>query len=274
MKPERKQEFDCPGADPILLREHCARLNPRYFELFPRESVCVHVECLSRLTGEHPYELITEIGEQRRVDCTLLGFDYPFVLSLITGILSSSGTNIVEGDAFTYGKVQAEPVKAAWSHRRSGTSGPGAVFGRRMIIDRFSCLLDVKTPFEEWRREIRQRLDGVIGLLERGDERSVTSAKQQVNEMVAANLADQAARDGLVLYPLHIEVNNEGEHTRMRVVSQDSPFFLYPPRQGSALSGIPRYGLRLAILEELKQMLDPSQEEIVSLELARSGVRQ
>ena len=74
---------------------------------------------------------------------------------------------------------------------------------------------------------LHQRLDTVIALLERGDEQSVTSAKQQVNEMVAANLSERSAHNDLVLYPLHIEVDNEGEYTRMRVVSQDSPFFLY-----------------------------------------------
>ena len=68
----------------------------------------------------------------------------------------------------------------------------------------------------------------IIGLLERGEEGAVKEAKHKVNEMVVERLVNLHRGSEPVLYPVQIDVDNKGEaFTRLKVVSEDTPGFLY-----------------------------------------------
>jgi [glutamine synthetase] adenylyltransferase / [glutamine synthetase]-adenylyl-L-tyrosine phosphorylase len=210
-----------PEIDGRLIREHVTRLGEAYFETFREQEVYRHLLCLGRLTPEHPVEALLQRMEGDRVECTILAFDYPAEFSLITGLLAGMGMNILSGDVFTYGKATGgEPT--------GGGIREADPFRRRRIIDRFVGTLEAGILFQVWEKLFSGELKSVIGLLERGDESAEKAAKERVNVMVTRRLARLQVRTRDLLYPMQIEIDNSAPTaTRLRVVSEDAPAFLY-----------------------------------------------
>jgi glutamate-ammonia-ligase adenylyltransferase len=228
----------CPEVDERLLREHLARLGGKYFESFDLEQVTGHLRRLSRLSSEHPLEIILGFHKDGRVECTVLAFDYPSEFSLITGVLAGMGFSILSGNVFTYERAAAEPVPGLLRRPRR-ERGREADLRRRRIIDHFEGRVTPEGPLEEWAAELRSRLEEVIHLLERGERSAVEEAKHRVNEMVTQRLAGIRASGYPVLYPVEIEIDNDaGPFTRMRVVAQDTPAFLYALSTALSLHGL------------------------------------
>ena len=228
-----------PEIDEGLLREHLARLGKPYFESFSEQDILRHLAGLAKLTGGHPVEVLVRPGDDERVECTVLAFDYPSEFSLITGILAGMGFNILTGDVFTYEKVLAETSKVSSQKKGGDTRAGRDSLGRRRIVDHFAGTLDTSLSFAAWAAEMRRNMEAVIGLLEDDSDRSVMEAKQHVNEMVIRRLTHLQAHRHTVLSPVHIEVDNESAPlTRLKVVSEDTPAFLYALSTALSLHGV------------------------------------
>ncbi len=237
----------CAEAGEELIRQHLSRLEDRYFESFRAEEICAHLRALSGLEATRPVELLVQARGQT-VECTILAFDYPGEFSAITGILAAGGFNVLSGDVFTWEPAprgaaperQRERRTAAGRRRRAGVrvDRPDPML-RRRIIDRLSGTLASPMGLDEWAERIRDQLGGVLSILERGGAQAAESARQKVNELVADRLSSLEGEPQAALYPVHIEVDNRsGERTRLRVVSQDTPFFLYALSTALALRSI------------------------------------
>jgi glutamate-ammonia-ligase adenylyltransferase len=203
-----------PGVDRRLAAEHVARLDSRYFELFDPAEIARHVGAISSLGPELPAAVLVD-PEPAGVRVTVLAFDHPGAFSAIAGILSSMGFNIVGGDIFT------------WT-RPAPDSPREAELRRRRIIDTFTGTVASSRWDDTWPARLAERLAEVFSLFERGAE-SVEKARQLVNEMAGATLGELARTGGgTVLYPVRIDVSSSAAgRTRMRVLSQDTPFFLF-----------------------------------------------
>ncbi len=232
----------CLDVPEDLIREHLKRLDDDYFERFDVEQIAKHLEHLAALSEVHPVEVAMEIRPGGFVDCTIFSFDYPSVFSLISGVLCGSGASIVSGDVFTYAKaIERKSTIARKARGRPGspairspslgfaTSGSAASrHKRRRIIDHFLCQVDEGTLSEVWLDVIRQRFVDVLSLLERGDHDAISEAKQRVNELVTQRLVDEGAGSEPKLFPVEIEFDNDsGPFTRLTLVAQDTPAFLY-----------------------------------------------
>jgi glutamate-ammonia-ligase adenylyltransferase len=227
MKPDMKTDKSIGSSpDQRLVTEHLARLQDRYFKIFSQEDQRRHVASLARLTPQRPVDVLLDRRKDGTVDCTILAFDYPSEFSVITGILSGMGFNIVSGDAFTYEGI---PDKTRKFPRKSKKIRDEALLlKRRRIVDHFSGAVESTLSFEAWAGELRRKIEALIGLLERGDESSVSDAKREVNEMVVVRLARLKRPSSHLLYPVEMDVDNaQGPFTRLKVVSQDTPAFLY-----------------------------------------------
>ena len=118
----------CPEVDEALAVEHVSRLDDRYFEIFDARKICSHLTGLSGLSSEHPVEvLLQDLGESH-VDCTVLGFDYPHLFSLLTGVLAGMGFNVLNGNVFTY---EPTPPEEPSRPRNSRFPRPRRVRSRR-----------------------------------------------------------------------------------------------------------------------------------------------
>ncbi len=211
-----------PDIDPSLIQEHVDRLDRRYFQRFSEEKTAAHLMGLSRLSTEKPVGTTVEKTENGMVECTILAYDYPSEFSLISGVLSSMGFDTLFGDVFTY---------SAAASAQGGS--------RRFIIDCFTGKVSAERWNEGWAEELSQRLGSVILLLEQGGKDSLYKTKLTVNEMAAKALAKIGPAASTVLYPVQIEVDaSPPSCTRMRVVSQDTPFFLFAFSTALSLQGV------------------------------------
>ncbi|MFA7256448.1 MAG: hypothetical protein WC047_02595 [Kiritimatiellales bacterium] len=213
----------CPDVPEDLLRAHLERLDDNYFSVFSAGQVAEHLLCLARLAPGHPVEVLFEDGAGDEIACTILAHDHPSEFSLITGMLSATGFNILSGNIFTYAHAQASP-KA----RR----------GQRMIIDRFCGTIKPDQSLEQWKTAFNSALESVMALLEQGTAESLSQARSTVNEMVAARLAGLKIPPESVLYPVGLEVSDAGRYTRLRVLAQDTPAFLYSLSSAMAFQGL------------------------------------
>ncbi|MFH1968688.1 MAG: glutamate-ammonia-ligase adenylyltransferase [Verrucomicrobiota bacterium] len=235
----------CPDIAEPALNEYLARLDENYFAVFSLPQMHAHLRALERLRPEHPVEVIFEPGAEGQTTCTVLAFDYPAEFSLITGMLSAMGFDILSGDVFTYAHAR---VETAALHRRS-EANETVLLKRRKIIDRFSGVIRHDLAPENWRREFSKRLEEVIGLLEARNAESQTEARRKVNELVAGRLAELDLDSLPVLYPVSMDIDTRAGYTRVRVLAQDTPAFLYAMSTALALQGVSIERVRIRTVE-------------------------
>jgi len=203
-----------PDADPRIAEQHCTRMDERYFDRFALPEIARHVLLLSGLTAERPVALDVRLLPSEELSCTVLSFDHRGAFALIAGVLSSLGFDIRAGDIFTW--IPAGPAE------------PRELFlRRRRIVDCFTGVIAPGERDEAWAARAEEMLlTASLGLEHGGEE--ATKARRSVNEMAARSLRRLGQEREPVLYPVQIEVGeNPRERTRMRVISQDTPFFLY-----------------------------------------------
>ncbi len=229
----------CPDVDPGLVEEHLVRLNERYFERFTGDEIREHLHGLSCLSPEHPVELYIRETGHHQVDFTVLGFDYLGVFSLMTGILAGMGFNISSGDVFTYRRREEKAGKRGLRRERTQSRRKKDTLSRRRIVNHFSGSWTGEFRFKEWAADLEKRIRAIFALLENEDGASAEQARHQVNEVVARELDHFQPDPSAALSPVLIEVDNEsGEYTRLKIVSEDTPAFLYSLTQAFSLHGI------------------------------------
>jgi glutamate-ammonia-ligase adenylyltransferase len=213
----------CPDVDERFTELHLMRLNEAYFRGFSEDELCLHLRSFYGLTPDRPVEVFIDPRKDGLVDCTIVAFDYPSEFSILTGILSGMGFSILSGDIFTYASFPSDyprPPGAAATEWES--------LKRRRIVDRFTGSLEPATSLATWQEEFRAKVHEVILLLEQNDPTRIHGARHTVNEMVVRRLVQIHADSLPVLYPVTIDLDNDqAGFTRLRVVSQDTPAFLY-----------------------------------------------
>ncbi|MDD5482339.1 MAG: glutamate-ammonia-ligase adenylyltransferase [Kiritimatiellae bacterium] len=216
----------CPDVPDGLLRAHLERLGENYYGIFTPAQAGRHLRALAGLNSENPVHVLFENESDGKTVCTVLACDYPSEFSLISGVLAGMGGNILAGNVFTYRPLLPEE-----------RDNPQSAVIRRMIIDRFVIAVQSDLPAAVWREKISAVLGEVIRNLEMGGG-GLENARRMVNEMVAARLAVLKLQAGTVLYPVAIEVTDTPEYTRLTVISQDTPAFLYTLSAALALQNL------------------------------------
>ncbi|MGI6086907.1 MAG: glutamate-ammonia-ligase adenylyltransferase [Kiritimatiellia bacterium] len=205
----------CPEIPSALTEEHLTRLDDNYFDFFQPAQVQSHLRALASLSSAKPSSVIFEPAAGRRMACTVMAYDYPALFSLITGLLAASGFNILTGEIFTYARRQAG--------------------GRRMIIDYFVGEIDASADVTTWPTVFEKNITDTIALLENG---KAEDARRRVNEMVADRLSDIPHAELPALYPVTLNLRPAEDYTRLQVIAQDTPAFLFAMSSALALQGI------------------------------------
>ncbi|MGA1824011.1 MAG: glutamate-ammonia-ligase adenylyltransferase [bacterium] len=218
-----------PQIDELFLKNHLASLPDGYFERFSEKELMVHITFLSGLSPQHPVKVQIHPHDKKNVDCTVCAFDYPSEFSLITGVLAAVGFSIISGDIFTYARSTSSAKPSYRTRRESHIKQQKQLLSRRRrIIDYFRGTIHSPLSLEKWAEEFQEKLESIILLLEQNNEKSRTEAKQKVNEMVAQRLVEINVDEHSLLYPVHMEIDNDNtRYTRLKVLSQDTPAFLY-----------------------------------------------
>ncbi len=237
----------CPGLDDRIVREHVQRLDDDYLARFDPPLIAEHLLSLSRLSSDRPVDVLLTNEGDRRASCAVLAFDHPFEFSLITGVLASVGLRINSGDVFTLrpatsnaaapgrgGRPQRRP-----RHRPTLRAPARDPIKRAVIVDYFSCQFDQRDDFDALADKLRCRMTEVIGLLDRADQASVNKAKRRVNEMVTERLSTLKVQHGTALAPVKLDIDQiNTSRTRLKIVAQDTPAFLYSLSTALSLHGL------------------------------------
>ena len=269
MKPSVKELLErCPGVEETLIKEHLTRLNDDYFNAFDTAEIIRHLNELATLSEWRRVSVLLDEQADTAVHVTVLGFDSPSVLSLITGLMAATGFTIDSGRVCTY--APAETPKIARRHRRRYLASLAARPGRRRFIDSFHGRL-LGTSFSEWSELFSAHLEELFALLSKQGGDGLNRAKQKVNEMVAARLSDFHEDSSSILFPVSIEVfNKHPRWSTLMVVSQDTPAFLYSLSNALVLRGISIEGVRIqteqGILTDEIDVLDSRGKKIVEQE--------
>lgn len=196
----------CPQVPHEFLEHYLGAFEQRYYQRFDRAVLAEHARILSSLSDEQVSTLIVEQLSENTVQATIVGFNYTGIFSAITGLLAATGLDIVSGEIFT-------SAATADDHR--------------FIVDLFTGTLTDAAHIAEWRKECGALLEEVAALYHSGDEESLKTAKSRVYERVALALSEVSEPTSF-LYPVELAVDeSSARFTRLRVVSEDTPFFLF-----------------------------------------------
>lgn len=202
-----------------IVAGHVAHLPLKYFDYFPADEIHIQCRLLAELSACAPLVIHVE-EENDEVCCTLVGVNYPFLFSLITGILFAHNFSISSGEVFTY------------THTGKNIPGSDAdlskdhpLLTRRGIIDHFHGTVRTSLTLSQWRDGVAKDIHYVATLL---SENAIQRARAYVNERVAAHLATMSSTVAASLDPVEITTEDAGpDATRLRVISQDTPAFLF-----------------------------------------------
>jgi glutamate-ammonia-ligase adenylyltransferase len=201
-------------------------LGEEYLRSFPREQQVRHLREMELLSKEEPVRVILDALSEGLFSCTVIAFDYPWEFSLITGLLSGFGFDILSGDVFTSGPIG-----------QVGREDDRHYVSRKRIIDHFTGTIIKPMPPEEWQKEFAFSLRHIVSLLELGDSASLEKARAYVNSKVVSRIGELP--DVPVFYPVNIEIDNSSPRcTAMTVTSQDTPAFLYSLSTALSIRGL------------------------------------
>lgn len=225
------------------VQKHLSRLSAGYVATFSAEDIERHAILAERITPENLVELETIPLEDGRWQITVVGYDYPGVLSLICGLFFAHGFDIHAGNVFTYrpqpqtlaptGAAQKKPWQ---TNRFPKPATPSKKEGRQKIVDVFIVsAINNPLPPDVWPRYAAD-LTSLVAQLETGRR---NEAQGKLAKQLAA-LYQKSVPAASQLYPVDIEINNNiSEHTTvLQIDALDTVGFLYEFTNALALAGI------------------------------------
>ena len=241
----------CPEVERQDLAEFLRRMPDRYFRDNPTGSVAEDATALSRIQGEGDSFVRFAHAVEDQVECIVYGFDSPALFSLIAGMLSATGFDIVDGTIHTYKResVQVDPSRTGL-RGRPGRRLRGRGVTRespRKIIDRFLGRLPASSSYNEWCNSFGGLMKRVFALLADGvKDAQVSAARHLVYEEVSRALTSRNIDRDLVLLPVDMAVSpGDSGCTRISVVAEDTPFFLFALTNALSLQGVSIEGVRI-----------------------------
>ncbi|HEQ72311.1 MAG TPA: glutamate-ammonia-ligase adenylyltransferase, partial [Spirochaetia bacterium] len=233
-----------PHAPERFILDHLRFLDSSYFTAFTREEIGTHIRELAELTPSEPVRVMILPGFHGVVEVTVFTFDVESLFSLITGLLSQSGFNILQGDVFTYQK--AIPIVSRTS---ASSTSPGNKAGarHRFVIDRFVGVVTGDEDFTSWSAGLSHVLQEILSPLFLETPPPLDRVKQRVNEMAARSLDTLPPPPSPRLLPIGIDIvdNDDGDTdadrhglTHIHLTSRDTRFFLYALSSALSLNGV------------------------------------
>ncbi len=222
--------FDPTRPDQMQVHRHIDRMAPSYAELFSPHQIAGHAALAARLSDENPVEVEALPGEQGAWRVTVVAYDFPGELSVLTGLLFVHGMNILSGEAFTYEPFSGESEPAT----RQDT--------RRKIVDVFDIqpVEGVEITADSWLRYANDLAS--YQRMARANKRREMQGDltRRVAIMLQSYELHQEKENIPALYPINLEIDNEASdhHTVLRIDAPDTAGFLYEFTNALAISGV------------------------------------
>ncbi|MCP4049621.1 MAG: hypothetical protein GY730_02830 [bacterium] len=231
-----------PELNSQFVQDYFSSFSRRYFNYFSEEDQLIHMKELAGLSKNNPVKILFDINTHNHLCCTVISFDYKGAFAVIAGILAAMGIEVSTGEVFTSKKkkVGKDPRKKNKDIRGVFVSGKKHL-NKRYIVDYFSGEMRDVISMEKSLKELRTKLEIAFILLEEGNESSEVKVRSFVNELVAKRLRKMKKILYPALYPVQLQIDNRLKaYTRLKIISQDTPFFLY-----SLASSLLYYGVSI-----------------------------
>ncbi len=232
----------------ILIRDHIGRMEPAYFERYEPGMIRRHIEMVSRLGPDNAAEVDVEPLDASTWRLTVVAFDYLSVISILSGLLASSGLSIRRGDVFTYADAEPtgdpgrRPPRPHRRHRvRPGTPAAStditssSLRSRRKIVDVFRVCAPSEAP-PDWPAITGEIKDAMRSLR----SNDAGALQKKINERVVDYLRRAQDAEPSSLFPVHVAIDNDtgSGATRLGITGRDTPAFLYALSTALALRDI------------------------------------
>ncbi|MBT3272226.1 MAG: glutamate-ammonia-ligase adenylyltransferase, partial [Spirochaetales bacterium] len=225
-----------------LSEEYCRdflnRLPWRYFTERRLEEIHRDAAYLAEVDNGVPFKFHYLVLPDQHIRCTIYAGDFPGIFSLISGLLAASGFNIESGSVCTYARESAEKVSSV----RRGHKQRRLVYQfqkPRLIIDRFTGKIAQGRDVKSWEQDLSEKIQKLVPHLPDSTDSSISEARQYVYEEVSRTLSKSSLESSKVLYPMEIDVApGDSGGTRLRLLSEDTPFFLFSVSNALALYGL------------------------------------
>ncbi|ADN02271.1 [glutamate--ammonia-ligase] adenylyltransferase [Spirochaeta thermophila] len=245
-----------------------------YAESFPRKEREEHDQLIRTLSEQQPYEVKVHPVSEKIGEVCMISVDVPGIFSLYCGLLGTTGFNIRAGSVFT-GIRPLEPP-AASPRRRYSLSRQDRIRTRRLIIDRFTGVLEEGKDFSSWKQELEHKLARTYRTLIEAPslEEGIARAREELALEVARYLHTHRELLPPYMYPVLV-VHDETvqEYTRIRVASIDTPFFLYALGTALHLNNVSVENVQIATVgtqvEDIFDFVDSTRRPITDPHLLR-----
>lgn len=193
---------------------HPDSLPQRYFEVYGDTEIDEHSRARATLSPDNPIRISGRTLEDE-YQITICTRDAPGLFSYLSGILGARGFNTIAGEIFT---------------SRSG-----------FVVDSFRGTLPAKIAFDRWISDLQIEFTQVLIPLFASPPRE-DETRETVVEAVSRALAHRHVSSfdpgEEPLLPIEIGVTGRSDATEVRILSQDTPFFLYSLSSALALQDL------------------------------------
>ena len=197
-------------------------LPPAYAEHYRPEEIVAHGEAIAALSDLHPVAVVA----QDLMEFTVCTRDAPGLFSYLTGILGAWGFNVQAGRVFT------------------ASTG--------IAIDSFRGTAGNEQLPDDWTATLEQELATLLAPLQRRPPEVLPVREAVMERVLRSHRLSPRTTDPLL--PVSIDVvppeDGTGGTTEVRVLSQDTPFFLYSLATALALQDVSIRSLEIETSDE------------------------
>ncbi|HOK41894.1 MAG TPA: hypothetical protein PLD27_12760 [bacterium] len=209
-----------------ILNHHLMRLDDDYFEQFDLSEIEQHLNLILSLNSEKLCDLIIQPKDKKVYYLTIIGFDFPGLFSIISGLLTLYNLNIQTGKIFTYKRCT----------QSFSNDDADYYIKRKKIIDWLEIINNNEEELDEqFRANYVYELNNYLLLVQK---RKYNEVRKQLQKRIANFLFQFKEKEQLKLMPIKIEIENEDNWTILHITGEDTPAFLFSLSNALAIKGI------------------------------------
>lgn len=210
----------CQDVDTSFIHDFLSKMDRDYLSLYAPSEVAEHIQMSSRIDAKHPISLNITTRDDGQFKVIIVAFDYFSGFSILCGLLSSFGLDIVSGDVHTYSDAVRKKIIDVLHVRTKNREGGFDLLQQKIFNEEFQTLVQLLEGehYQEARERVNYRLVAYLGRV----EESVAGAKSSL------------------FHPITVRFNNtmSRKWTLLDIHGKDTPFFLYAFSNALAMRNI------------------------------------
>ena len=226
------------GIDPEILEDFRSRMDPDYFTSYSAPQIRTHLHLAASLTAVTPAAVRIQPRGRDRFEITIVAYDYFAEFSVICGLMTAFGLDILSGDIWTYYQRAPDPKPSQPPHFKHFRGTPSKGPSPEKIIDCFVIRPQSGLSFDPSRQKaFHEEIKILVSLLADGQLEKV---RERLNPALTEQLEKLKGKLTGLLYPVEVYFDNtqSPKWTIMDVRSKDAPAFLYAFSNALAMRNI------------------------------------